>query len=41
MKYYADLDVSLQFVSICVIDGEGKIAFERSASCEAEIIAST
>lgn len=41
MEYYAGLDVSLRSVSICVIDGEGKIIFERSVACEVDVIAST
>ncbi|KZK92982.1 hypothetical protein PsAD46_01323 [Pseudovibrio sp. Ad46] len=41
MEYYAGLDVSLRSVSICVIDGEGKIIFERLVACEVDFIAST
>ena len=41
MEYYAGLDVSLRPVSICVINGEGKIVFERSVACEVDVIAST
>ncbi|MEO1544364.1 MAG: transposase, partial [Pseudomonadota bacterium] len=32
--FYAALDVSLRSVSICIIDGEGKIRFERSMPSE-------
>tara|TARA_R110000787_G_scaffold280599_1_gene391403 strand:- start:2304 stop:3338 length:1035 start_codon:yes stop_codon:yes gene_type:complete len=36
MSYFAGLDVSLRSVSICVIDEDGKIAFERSVPFEIE-----
>jgi len=32
--YYAALDVSLRSVSVCIIDEEGKIRFERSVSSD-------
>lgn len=41
MEYYAGLDVSLRSVAICVLDGEGKIVFERSVACEVDVIASS
>lgn len=36
MSYFAGLDVSLRSVSICVIDGDGKIALERTVPFEIE-----
>jgi len=36
---YAGLDVSLKETAICVVDGAGKIAFERSAATDPQVIA--
>ncbi|MEO0920525.1 MAG: IS110 family transposase, partial [Pseudomonadota bacterium] len=36
MSYFAGLDVSLRSVSICVIDGDGKITLERTVPFEIE-----
>ena len=38
MCYFAGLDVSLRSVSICVIDGVGKIALERTVPFEIETV---
>ena len=38
MDYYAGLDVSLRSVAICVIDGDGGTALERTVACEIEDI---
>lgn len=37
--FCAALDVSLRSVSICIIDGEGKIRFERSVPSEVSDVA--
>lgn len=36
MSYFVGLDVSLRSVSVCVIDGDGKIVRERTVDFEME-----
>jgi len=38
MEHYAGIDVSLESVSICVVDTKGKIAREDKALCEPEAV---
>ena len=34
MEYYAGIDVSLEYSSLCVVDGTGKIVREGKAASE-------
>jgi len=38
MEYYAGLDVSLRSCAICIVDGKGKVLFEREIPCVVEEI---
>ncbi|ESQ81456.1 IS110 family transposase [Asticcacaulis benevestitus] len=38
MTYYAGLDVALRTVALCIVDDQGKIAFDRSLACDVEAI---
>ena len=38
MNYYVGIDVSLEFSSVCVVDGTGKIAREAKVASEPEAL---
>ncbi|MEM6499119.1 MAG: IS110 family transposase, partial [Pseudomonadota bacterium] len=39
MEFYAGLDVSLRSCAIYVVDGKGRVLFERDLPCEIEEVA--
>ena len=41
MKYFVGLDVSMKNTSICIVDTEGKIVYETTASTDPHILADT
>ena len=38
MKYFTGIDVSLRFVSICVVDEAGVVRYENKVAAEVELI---
>lgn len=39
MEYYVGLDVSLRSCALCIVDGKGKVLFERELPCDVNEIA--
>ncbi len=38
MKYFTGIDVSLRFVSICVVDEAGVVRYENKVAAEVDVI---
>ena len=38
MEHYAGIDVSLESVSVCVVDGSGRIVCEAKVASEPEVL---
>ena len=36
MKYYAGLDVSLNEISVCIVDADGAVAARGTVDCDPE-----